>query len=371
MSAPLPTAPSTSPSLADGVSRRVRRGWNLTRHVLGIDRAAMARTPRDQVWTRDKVTLWRYRSDQPTLRPPVLLVHSLVSRSYIFDLQPGNSFVEYLLERGFDVYLIDWGVPDESEAANTLGTYTDDYIPAAVRIVDRAGGNQGVTVFGYCFGGLLALLYAAGHGDDPIRNLVVMATPGDFDEMPPAMRGVGAGKIDPEHVLDETGNVPAARVRSSFQLLRPTGDLATYADFWENLHDDGFLTTYQAMTKWSRDHIPFPGAAFRQTVDLFQESNALVRNDVHLDGRRLDMSKITVPFLNVIAERDHIVPPPATAPITGLVGSEDVTELRLPSGHVGLIVGGTARRRSIPAMADWMEAHSDAAHPDPAHAQGS
>jgi polyhydroxyalkanoate synthase subunit PhaC len=346
--------------LGDTVGRGVRRGWNLTRHVLRIDRAEMGQSPRDLVWSRDKVTLWRYRSQQRSLQPPLLLVHSLVSRSYVFDLQPGNSFVEQLLAEGFDVFLLDWGVPDEAEAHNSLETYVDDYIPAAVSVVDRLGSGHGVTVFGYCFGGLLAVLYAAGHPSDPVRNLLVMATPADFGQMPQAMRGVGSGKVDPEDLIDDTGNLPAATVRSSFQLLRPTADLATYADFWENLHDDGFLTTYQAMTTWSREHIPFPGDAFRQSVAL-GDSNALARNDVHLGGRHVDLRNITVPFLNVIAERDHIVPPPATEVLTGLVGSADASELRLPAGHVGLIVGGGARRRSIPAMAAWMAEHSVAA----------
>ena len=65
-------------------------------------------------------------------RTPLLFVHSLVSRSYVFDLVPGNSFVEAMIDRGFDVYLVDWGVPDELESGNTLETYTDGYIPTII-----------------------------------------------------------------------------------------------------------------------------------------------------------------------------------------------------------------------------------------------
>lgn len=366
----MPTAPAPSPFTdpigfwTDTISRNTKRSWNLTRHLLGIERARTGVTPRDPVWTSGKATLYRYQSDQRTVRPPVLLVMSLVSRSTILDLQPGNSFVEHLLERGFDVFLLDWGVPEEEEAGNTLETYVDHLLPEAVSTVDQMGGGEGVTVFGYCFGGLLALLYAAGHADDPIRSLVVMATPVDFDHMPPAMSGVGKDGIDPEHVIDATGNVPASSVRASFSLLTPTADLTTVADFWERLDDDQFLNNYQAMTSWTRDHIPFPGAAFKQTVEMFQEGNGFVNDRLVLSGREVHLSDITVPFLNVIAEKDHIVPSPSTTPLTPLVGSEDATELLLPAGHVGLIVGTRGRTQCMPAMSDWMLAHSDTGAPE-------
>ena len=75
--------------------------------------------------------------------PPLLIVFSLISRSYILDLTPGNSFVEQLLEAGFDVYLLDWGEPDERDAANGLEDYVDDYIPAGIdRVLELSGADE-------------------------------------------------------------------------------------------------------------------------------------------------------------------------------------------------------------------------------------
>ena len=337
----------------------MRRWWNLTRHVMGIDRAPVGQTPRDAVWSNGKAVLYRYRSESPTVRPPLLLVMSLVSRSFILDLQPGNSFIERLVAEGFDVFLLDWGIPDEEEANNTLETYCDELLPQAVAKVNQMGGDNGVTVFGYCYGGLLTLLYAAGHPDDPIRNVVVMATPVDFTKMPTVMTGVGSNGIDPAHLMDASGNVPAESVRASFTLLTPTSDLSTVMDFWEHLDDDKFLSSYQAMTSWIRNHIPFPGATMIQTVEMFIEGNGFTTGDLMLGGRKLDLADIKAPFLNVIAERDHIVPPESTYGLDELVGSADATEMRLPAGHVGLIVGNGARKRSIPSMIGWMVEHSD------------
>ena len=339
--------------------RNVLRARNGLKHLAGVGRPVMATSPKDVVWQSDKVELWRYRSDQRRFGPPLLFVHSLVSRSYVFDLAPGNSFVEAMVNRGFDVFLIDWGTPDELEAHNTLETYVDDYLPRIVDTVLDITGFDELNLFGYCFGGLLALLYLAGHADDPVRSLAVMATPIDFTQMGPMTSLMGDGRVEADDIIDATGNVPPELMRNSFRLLQPTGDITGYVNLWQNLWNDDFLSAHQIMTQWSRDHIPFPGDCFRQVSDLFGRQNLLATGRVPLVGRTVDLADITVPFLNIVGEKDHIVPPASTGPLSDLVGSNDVEDLRLPAGHVGLIVGRTAQRRNVPAMADWLERQSD------------
>ena len=100
--------------------RNVLRVRNGLKHLAGVGRPQLTQTPKETVWAAEKVELWHYPTDQRRYRTPLVFVHSLVSRSYVFDLVPGNSFVETMLEQGFDVYLVDWGVPDELESGNTL-----------------------------------------------------------------------------------------------------------------------------------------------------------------------------------------------------------------------------------------------------------
>ena len=345
------------------VERSVLRARNGIKHVAGIDRAQVGLTPKDTVWDRHKVQLWHYRRPEGCpvrFDPPILLVMSLVSRSYVLDLRPGNSVVEFLMGEGFDVYMLDWGVPDEVESGNTLETYCDEYLPRAVEAVCEDSGSPDVTMWGYCFGGLLSVLSVAGNPQMPIRNLLVMATPTDFRHMGPMSSMLQEGRIELDSIVDETGNVPADVIRGSFKVLKPTADLSSYANLWENLWNDEFVEGYQAMTQWANDHIPFPGACFRQTAELFNRGNHLANGEVRLGRRTVRLADITVPFLNVVGEADHIVPPAAVGPLASLVGSTDVEELRLPAGHVGLVVGKGARRRTLPAMADWVSRHSEA-----------
>lgn len=340
------------------VERNVLRARHGIKHVAGIDRTPVGLTPKDLVWQRDKVKLYRYRSDQRRYRPPVLLVMSLVSKSYIFDLRPGSSYVEVLLGRGLDVFMLDWGVPDDLEAENTLETYCDEYLPLAADAVTAEAGAEDLTVFGYCYGGVLSLLYVAGHPGPPVRNLAVMATPIDFSKLGPMAAMVKQGRLDADDLIDETGNVPPDAILNSFRMLKPTGDLVAYANLWQNLWSDAYVESYQAMTQWSRDQIPFPGATMRQNIDLFIRQNALLHDEVRLGGKPRRLADITCPFLTVVAEKDHITPPDAVGPLFSLVGSADKEEMRLKAGHVGLIVGRNASLHTMPAMADWIVRHS-------------
>ena len=92
--------------------------------------------------------------------------------------------------------------------------------------------------------------------------------------------------------------------------------------------------------------------------------NAIVNDEVVLSGDRVHLADIRVPFLTVLANRDHIVPEASAAPLIDLVGSPDKHELRLDGGHVGLLVGRTAARTTIPTIIDFLLRRSE----DPARA---
>ena len=357
-------SPSLAPSdvlqrVERDVQRAVQRGRNGLRYAAGTSRPKVGQTPKDVVWRRHKAELWRYRNDDVRVRPPVVIVHSLVSRSYVLDLYPGNSAVAFLLGQGLDVFLLDWGVADEADAANTLESYVDDGIPAAVAAACEAAGTDEVTLLGYCFGGVLSLLTCARHPELPVRNLVLMATPVDFRGMGAITALVRDGRLDPEEIVEPTGNVPPEAIENAFRLLKPTAEVSQYATLWENLWNDKYMEGYQAMGQWARDHVPFPGAAFRQTVEQLVRGNALMEGTLELGGRRVDLAAIRCPVLNVIAERDHIVPMEAAEPVVELVGSDEAEELRLAAGHVGLVAGRAAAKVTLPGIAGWIADHSE------------
>jgi polyhydroxyalkanoate synthase subunit PhaC len=357
----MPSVPSPQ-TIRDRVRRDVERNAlrarNGIRLVAGVDRPGLGCTPKDVVWQRGRSKLWHYRNDDVRHSPPLLIVFSLISRSYILDLTPGNSFVEQLLGAGFDVYLLDWGEPDERDAHNGLEDYVDDYIPAAVERIRELSGADEVNLFGYCFGGDLSLLYAAHHPDAPLRSLTVLATPVDFRHMGPLADIFRVGGLEVDEVLGDDGNVPPQVVVQGFKTLTPTAEVTRYVTLWERLWNDEYVAAYQAMTGWSDDHVPFPGAAARQTVQMLVRDNGMVNDRLVVAGDRVHLRDIRVPFLTVRANRDHIVPNDATAPLIDLVGSPDKHELALDAGHMGLVVGRTAARTTVPTIIDFLRLRS-------------
>jgi polyhydroxyalkanoate synthase len=342
------------------VERSILRARNGVRYIRGTHRPTLGATPKDVVWRSGKAQLWRYRGPGIRYGPPVVIVHSLVSRSYILDLRPGNSTIEYLLNAGLDVFMLDWGVPDELDAENSLETYVDGYLPRALAAVRRETGCAEVTLAGYCLGGVLAMLYAAGHTDATVRNLILMATPIDFSEMGAMVAILREGRLDPDDLIDHTGNVAADALYSGFYMLAPTTEIAQKATLLENLWNDEFVEGFQAMAQWSRDHVPFPGAAFRQLVELLVRENVLMTGSVRVGDRIVRLDRARGDVLIATAERDNIVPAAATEPAMRLVGDPARREeLRLPGGHVTFGTGRSALKHTMPRLAGWITAHSD------------
>jgi polyhydroxyalkanoate synthase len=345
------------------VGRNLLRARNGVKYVTGIDRPQVGPTPKDTVWRRDRAELWHYRSpdgepSKVTERVPVLIVMSLISRSYVLDLYPGMSFVAALRDAGFDVFMLDWGIPDERDAGNGLTTYVDEMLPPAIDEVIAETGAEAVNVIGYCYGGLLSLLLGAAHPDLPVASLITMATPVDFSEMGLMGRMFQGGRLTPDDLIDDTGNVSPEVIRNSFRVLKPTGDLSSYAVLWEKLWDDKQMEGFQVMGQWTRDHIPFPGQAFRETVEIMN-TGALMEDKARVGDRPVSLKDMTWPVLNIIAAKDHIVPRACATPVVDLVGSTETRTLELPAGHVGLVMGRSAATTTLPQIYDWLRAHTD------------
>ena len=341
------------------LERQILRTRNGLAYMTGSKRPAMGQTPRDLIWRRDKARLWRYRSDDRRFRPPVLIVHSLVSKSYILDLLPNTSMIGYLLGEGFDMFLLDWDPPDPADAENTLETYTDEYILAAIEALLEESGADELTLIGYCFGGVLTLLLAAAHPELPIRNMMVMATPCDYREMGFMSNMFRAGRLNPDDVIDETGLVPASALDEGFQSLKPTEYVTQRVNFFQNLWNDEFVEGFLAIAIWARDQVPFPGGVFRQTVERLIRQNGLYEGVIAHGQGEVRLADIRCPFLNAYAEQDTITPAASSEPLTALVGSGDARELRLESGHIGFVAGRQAAKVARPQIREWLAEHSD------------
>jgi polyhydroxyalkanoate synthase len=327
--------------------------------LLTQSEAQVGVTPKDDIWTHRKTTLYRYRSENRRHPVPVLLVFALINRPDIFDLRPGNSFVEFLLDEGFDVFLIDWGYPDEEDADMGLEEYVCDELSWGIREVLRTSGQDELTLLGWCIGGTLCLLYGGAHPDNPVRNMALLTTPVDTRGSLYA-NWVGRDSFDVDFIAEGYRAVPGAAIDFANKLMKPvTNYWTTYRRLWAGtLAGEERREAYQTMARWVADNPPFPARAYRDWIQWMYKENRLVRGRMRLRRRVVDLRRIDQSLLVVTAGADHIAPPHGTRPLLGLVSSDDVTCLDRPGGHIGLMAGSKARQEIWPEIAQWLQARS-------------
>jgi polyhydroxyalkanoate synthase subunit PhaC len=327
--------------------------------VLTTDEAQIGMTPRDVVWSHRKTTLYRYRSTQRGHPTPVLLVFALINRPEIFDLRPGHSFVEFLLDEGFDVFLLDWGVPGEEDADLGIADYVCDELHWAARETLRASGQQTLSLVGWCIGAALCAMYTSLHPGQ-VRNLVVLTMPLDTSGSLYAS-WVGRSSFDIAKVTGAYQGVPGNLVDRANKLMKPvTNYVTTRRKLLESVRDGSVnRVAFQAMAKWVGDNPPFPAAAFTEWITWIYKENRLAHGTVTLRGERIDYARIQAPgVLVVTAATDHIAPRAGTLPFLRMVTSTDVTHLDRPGGHIGLMAGSRARTQIWPDIAAWLAARS-------------
>jgi polyhydroxyalkanoate synthase len=137
-------------------------------------------------------------------------------------------------------------------------------------------------------------------------------------------------------------------------MLRPAGSAAGKIRLWDNLWNDDYVKAVRMVERWSADMLPLAGEYFRETVKQLMWDNRLLKGEMKVGGRTVDLGSITAPFLHVTAEHDHIVPPAASAPLIDMIGSSEKEAVQLKGGHVSLVAGGNAIKRLWPKLVDWL-----------------
>jgi polyhydroxyalkanoate synthase subunit PhaC len=352
-------------SEADILERsRVEFERALQRNVKGLGyfsspAPVLGASPKDILISRGTLRLYHYRpmSDE-VYRVPLLLVMATTNRGYIFDMVPGQSLVEFLLKQGYDVFMIDWEAPGPEERNLGFDDYVLDFLPSCVDRVLKETGEDELTVVGYCFGGVLSLLWASLHPDGPLKNLVTFTTPVDFKKMEMFQAWADRRYFDVDRLVATFGNCPAEMLYSAFDMLRPGGRIAGNIRLWDNMWNDEFVKSFRMFDRWATDILPLAGRYFKETTEKLMWDNDLYEGRLEIAGRRVDLANITVPFLHVVAEHDHIVPHEASSPLARMIGSKDKQEVVLKGGHVSLVAGGNAVRRLWPQMDVWLQERS-------------
>jgi polyhydroxyalkanoate synthase len=310
-------------------------------------------TPHEEVWSEGAARLIRYDAPASKIEgAPILLVCSLINRPYVLDLIEGRSVVERLREAGRQVFLLDWGTPTDEDSERSIAEYALELLPRAAEIAMGLARAPKLHVVGYCMGGTLALMAIAAKRLEA-ASLVALATPVALHDEGLLSMWCRAPGFDPKEIAKLYGNAPPHLLQPAFKMLDPVGLATKLLHLEEKVADDDFVKFFLAMETWLEDSVAFPGRAFCDWVQLYRE-DALCKGTLKLAGKRVDLSAIDCPILNLVAEQDYITPPASSLALEALTPRAAHTLMKSPGGHIGLATSSSAQRKLWPAVAAWL-----------------
>lgn len=295
-----------------------KRGDNL---VTLVDETAfkvgenIAATPGAVVFQNELMELIQYAPSTASTHPtPLVLIQPWINKFYIFDLGSTNSFVKYLVEQGFTVFITSWKNPSADLRHITFDDYMLKGALQAIHVARDICGVSGVHAAGYCIGGtLLAALMAwlnqtcRHESDVPITDgtmfstLTDFADPGNLDVF---MHASAIKAIDA--LLEQDGFLDSKYIGLSFRLLNSASLIWRYV---VNNYLFGETPPKSDMLYWNSDSTRLPQAMCSFYLREFYLRNKLIRpNGLKLGGLPIDLNSIRQPLYVVGAKQDHISP---------------------------------------------------------------
>lgn len=330
------------------------RAYEMSQFVFAFYRDGWptGQTP-NQVVHRQNKSCVRYFAPAEAKHAPLFISMPLINTWTVFDLAPGKSVIEKLLEAGIPVYLMDWGIPDAEDADVGMEELLESVLHRAIdRVRRHAAATHGadqLDALGYCVGGTFLAAYL-GLYPNAFRRVAFLAAPLDFDH---------AGRLgtwaDPETfpldaLVDNLGNFPPELMRSSFAWLQPGTQNAKWRSLYNRFEQPGFKETWAAVEAWNSHNIPFWGEAYRSYIRNCYFENCFTKDGWPIGGRRADLRNVEIPALVIAANTDHICPTAAAFGVKDVWGGP-VKTVELRGGHVGVCLG-----RSLPnTIIAWAE----------------
>lgn len=332
-------------AVQDEVQQRVRTFAEGVQKLESAERAE-PQEPLPCVFEEGTSRLLRAEADGPA----VILVPSLINRAYILDLGQSNSLVRSLASAGLDTYLVDWDEPGEQEQSFTI----DDYVDRLERMRDHVTGLGGPSpaIVGYCMGGLLALALAA-RAPDKIARLALLATPWDFSAMPSAgLLHLRNSMPWLSSMIDTFGVLSVDILQAMFAGIDPCATVRKFRQFANMTPGGEAAQAFVQLEDWLNDGVPLAGPVARECLQDWYLDNKTMKGEWSTRGDVVDPGSLPMPALVVVPEHDVIVPPETALPLGELLPNAESRVLS--SGHIGMIIGGRARRQLYDPLATWL-----------------
>jgi poly(3-hydroxybutyrate) depolymerase len=283
--------------------------------------------------------------------------------SCIVDYSPQQSQMRTILDAGLTrAFTLDW----IGASAQTRDATIDDYLDVVDRAVDHAGGR--VNLIGDCQGGWLATIYAALF-PERINTLTIAGAPIDFHAGEPVIGAVmermaPGGDLSAYRALVAAGGgtLKGEHMLAGFILIKPDNEVARQAQLLANVHDPEHVARYREFEDWFKHTQDIPGAFYLWIVEHLFRDNELVRGELQVGGKRVDLASISCPLNLLGGAGDHITPPGQVFALAGAASTPEaeVTRRTTSGGHLGLFMGREALGEHWPPLLAQVARYSGA-----------
>jgi polyhydroxyalkanoate synthase subunit PhaC len=324
----------------------------------------LAITPGQVIYRNKLIELIQYA---PTTKQvysiPLLFIPPWINKYYVLDMQPQNSMIKFLVDKGLTVFVISWKNPDPSMENTTFEDYLKLGPVTALNVIKEITGSPKVNVVGYCIGGTLlsmALPYLKVKGDETVNAASFFVALQDFSEV-----GETSVFIDEPQVrymeaqMMDRGYLDARSMAAMFNMLR-ANDL-----IWSNVVNNYLLGKEPPafdLLYWNNDGTRMARAAHSFYLrNTYLENNLIKPGKIVLDGVPINLKEIEQDVFAVGAIQDHIVPWQSAWRITQLVGGRSQFVLAA-SGHIAGIInppskgrGYWTNKKTVASPKQWLE----------------
>ncbi|MCW5702569.1 MAG: class I poly(R)-hydroxyalkanoic acid synthase [Bradyrhizobium sp.] len=322
----------------------------------------LANTPGSVIYENELIQLIQYTPVAAEVeKTPLLIVPPCINKYYLLDLGKGNSFVEYAVAQGHQVFLISW-----RSAVPEIGHLTwNDYLRLgplkSIDVAREIAGVDKVHALGFCVGGTIVSCAAgvlAARGEDKLSTLTLLTTMVDFSDT-----GEIGLLIDQGHVvlreatIGNGGILPGKELAFTFGTLRANDLIWRYVvdSYLKGATPDAFDLLY-----WDSDSVSLPGPMYCwYTRNTYLENKIREPGKTTQCGEDIDLSKIKVPLYVLASREDHIVPWRSAYLTKNLMGKEPRFVLAA-SGHVAGVINPPAKNRRSHWLNDDVSGNADA-----------
>ena len=348
------------PLIQDQVEKMLLRAINGLEFVIKKDLIPKQTSNKKLLYQEKYLSLYHYLpKNENVYSIPVVLVPPLMVSTDIFDLVAEHSLANTLIENGFNVYLVDFGQPDQNDAHLKIDDYVLNFLYRAVHMSKKHSNAEHMTLLGYCLGGTFSTIYASVSIDikNDIKNVINIAGPVDLKHLSFLNLLFKPFKKEWFGLADKFGGLPKELLTFIFKIADPVSYLRRPFQLVNKAWDRDFLIKHQALSGFFNNFQNLPATTFKQCFEIIS-SNDLVLGKLKLLDQNINLSNLQANYLAFGGSKDTFIPPDSVRAVQKHISSRDFQYMEFPFGHLSIMGSERAKNTVWKMCVDWLKTRS-------------